>query len=124
MFYTIKLNNSVIDVAESPLCCCKWNGRMVERCSENDNPNGYISDRLGLYYHPVGWPDFPATIPVENIVLTEVSESVYVIEKARLDRGGMSVEDVAAIAEKNQANIDYNIMMGNLDDPEEVNGDE
>ena len=125
-YYTVTLDGSIIDVAKTPVPCCKWTGRMVELCSEEDSPQGYVSERTGLYYHPTGWPSFPAHISVEEVAMTEVSHTVYETEKERLDREQKTIEELSAAVNQhtteinyNQSIVDYNIMMGNLEDPED-----
>lgn len=126
MFYKVIHNGVTVDVAQSPLDCVKYDttSKRVLACGEAENPCGICSARVGVYFHVTGWAAFPATVQADNVTLTECSQTEYIIEKSRLDKGNKSVEEVAAEAEQQRAVLDYNIMMGNLEDPEEANVDE
>lgn len=80
MLYKIVKDGTVIDVAVSPLQCCKYGERskLVLRCGENESPNGYISERTGYYYQVSGWPAFPdGTDSAGSVELIEIDQNEY-----------------------------------------------
>lgn len=89
-YYKVTLDDTIID-ALTELDCCKYSprSRMVLRCGADDNPEGIISTRTGLYYHVDGWAEFPEAVTGSGgtVTLIEIYEDAYESIVAALDAG-------------------------------------
>lgn len=103
MYYKVKSGNSIVDTAKSPLNCCKYVSRSkcVMTCSEEDEPSGIVSERLGKFYQVDGWALFPASVHAGTVELIEATEAEYDTETQRLDEGKA---EIAELAEKTNLN--------------------
>lgn len=87
--YAVMKDGKVIDAVEV-LSYCRYHPRshMVMRCSENDQPEGIISERTGVYYHVDGWLHFPDDATSGGTVeLKEIDETTYKALVEALDSG-------------------------------------
>lgn len=88
--YAVMKDGKVIDAVEV-LSYCRYAARseMVLRCTENDQPEGIISERTGVCYHVDGWPRFPDVIAdsVDTVELMEIDETTFKALVEALDNG-------------------------------------
>lgn len=100
-YYKVTLDDTIIDVL-TELDRCKYSprSRMVLRCGADDDPEGIISTRAGLYYHVDGWAEFPETVTGSGgtVTLEEIDEVSYLALDQVLDSEGSvsegSAEDI------------------------------
>lgn len=79
MFYKVLMDGDIIDVLNG-IQCCKYNkrSRMILRCSENENPEGIVSERLGRIYCVDDWgAPFDAAQYDGVVHLVAIDEDTY-----------------------------------------------
>lgn len=89
MFYKVLMGNDIIDVFNG-LQCCKYNKRskMILRCSESENPEGVISERLGRIYRVDNWATPYDETQYDGVVsLVLIDEDTYKKMCESLDDG-------------------------------------
>jgi len=91
-YYKVTLDDTVIDaLTDAALDYCKYStrSRMMLRCGADDDPEGIISARTGLYYHVDGWTEFPEAVTNSGgtVTLTEIYEDGYTSIVETLDAG-------------------------------------
>lgn len=89
MFYKVLMGEDIIDVLNG-LQCCKYNKRskMILRCSESENPEGIISERLGRIYCVDDWATPFDAEQYDGIVhLVVIDEETYKEMIDTLDSG-------------------------------------
>lgn len=89
MYYKVIFNDAVIDVATSPLECCRYEPRsqMVIGCLYGPEAMGITCERSGKYYQVEGWKEFPpeAKRVAGSVILEETDEATYLQLKNVLD---------------------------------------
>ena len=89
MYYKVIFNDAIIDVAESPLDCCRYvpASQMVIGCLYGPEAMGIICERSGKYYQVEGWKEFPpeAERIAGSVTLEEIDEATYLQLKNVLD---------------------------------------
>ena len=122
MYYKLLLNGTLVDALDE-LVYVKYDvhlGQFVI-CNSNDNPQGISSNRMGRCYHIDGMAEATG---LETAQLQEVSVTEYELAKRLLDRDGITLDSLIEQTEKQAAIIDFNTMMGNLEEIPEVNDEE
>lgn len=98
MKWKITKSDKVVDVFDE-LVYCRYEpqSKSVLTCTEAEK-QGVVSKRRDTYYHVTGWPEFG--IDVQDVALSEISDSEYEELKAQLDKEDAESEAITQLREK------------------------